>query len=154
MAPSATEPMQTSVIICGRGIGGLACALALEARGIRDMRICEGPGPALAEHDCGVVLDPSVVEMLHQLHLMEEVVAAGTAPTQLCHFATCGNPLTASPLGLAAKPDKFPQVRPRPHSTDSPAPPGPFKRDRGTDSFMRALPPPVSNERLGRPTEQ
>jgi 2-polyprenyl-6-methoxyphenol hydroxylase-like FAD-dependent oxidoreductase len=88
------------VLIAGGGIGGLAAALALNARGI-DVRVFES---AHEIHPLGVGINllPHAMAELDALGLLERVAALGVRTAELGYFNRHGQSIWREPRGTAA----------------------------------------------------
>ncbi len=88
------------IVIVGAGIGGLAAALALHARGHESM-LYESAGE-IAELGVGINLLPHAVRVLADLGLKEALVAEGIETAELIYFNKYGQTIWQEPRGLAA----------------------------------------------------
>jgi salicylate hydroxylase len=86
------------VVVVGGGIGGLSCALALAAVGIRSIVLEQAP--AFAEVGAGIQVGPNMVHALSMLGLKERVLADAWRPGNLImRDALDGTEVTRVPLG-------------------------------------------------------
>ncbi|MGE0621415.1 MAG: FAD-dependent monooxygenase [Pseudomonadales bacterium] len=90
--------MTHRVLIVGGGIGGLAAALSLAARGI-EVQVFE-QAPTFSEVGAGIQLSPNCSRVLHGLGLAEALAAVAFLPegTEMRQWRT-GRLITRTPLG-------------------------------------------------------
>ena len=87
-------------MIAGAGIGGLASALALHARGF-DVRLFESVRE-LAPLGVGINLLPHAMAVLEPLGLLDTIAALGVRTAELCYFNRHGQLIWREPRGLDA----------------------------------------------------
>src|SRR5262245_62360187 len=90
----------SEVSIAGGGIGGLAAALCLHARGI-PTRVYERV-PALLPLGVGINLSPHAARVMHELGLGRELAASAIQPTKLEYYNKHGQLIWSEPRGIAA----------------------------------------------------
>jgi 2-polyprenyl-6-methoxyphenol hydroxylase-like FAD-dependent oxidoreductase len=88
------------VAIAGAGIGGLVCALALEAAG-REVTVFEA-APRILPLGVGINLLPHAAEILADLGLLEAIAAEGVATAELVYFNKRGQRIWGEPRGRRA----------------------------------------------------
>lgn len=93
-APSA------GTVVAGAGIGGLATALALHARGV-PVTVLEG-APDVRPVGVGINIQPAAVAELTELGLGEALTATGIATREHRYLDRSGNTLWTEPRGIAA----------------------------------------------------
>lgn len=128
----------SSAIIVGGGIGGLAAALTLHAKGFRSIKVVEKSRYLNPEVGAGLNLQPHAVGILQELGVGEAVTAQGVAITSQSYFTAAGARVAEVPRGLAADPEGFPQIamhRGRLHATLF----GAVEQRLGKDTFIRGL---------------
>jgi 5-methylphenazine-1-carboxylate 1-monooxygenase len=92
--------MSLPVVIVGGGIGGLAAALCLHARGIPS-RIFE-KAPELRPLGVGINLLPHAVRVAHELGLEPQFVASAIQTSKLEYYNKFGQLIWSEPRGKAA----------------------------------------------------
>jgi 2-polyprenyl-6-methoxyphenol hydroxylase-like FAD-dependent oxidoreductase len=92
--------MASKVLIVGGGIGGLAAALLLHARGI-PVRVCERVS-ALKPLGVGINLLPHAVRVVHELGLADALAASAIQPGKLEYYNKHGQLIWSEPRGRAA----------------------------------------------------
>lgn len=94
-----------TALIAGGGIGGVAAALCLAARGF-DVEVFE-QAPVLGEVGAGIQLSPNCTRVLHALGLEEALRSMAFLPerTEMRHWKT-GRTISANPLGRTVE-DRF-----------------------------------------------
>ena len=92
--------MTNPVLIVGGGIGGLAAALCLHARGV-PVRVFEKV-PQLQPLGVGINLLPHAARVLHALGLAGELAATGIQTSRLQYYNKHGQLIWSEPRGLAA----------------------------------------------------
>lgn len=97
----------STVLIAGAGIGGLAAALALHARGIETTNLERTA--SLRPLGVGINLLPHAVRELTALGLGAALRDIAVAPESICFYDAGGNLLFREPRGLAAG-DAHPQL--------------------------------------------
>lgn len=95
------------VLIAGGGIGGLAAALFLHAKGI-GVRVCEA-AQRIEELGVGINIQPHAVRELAKLGLMEILAARGNSCLEWAFFNRFGQEIWREPRGSAAGHD-WPQI--------------------------------------------
>jgi 2-polyprenyl-6-methoxyphenol hydroxylase-like FAD-dependent oxidoreductase len=88
------------VLVAGAGIGGLATALALHARGIR-AELFEAAAE-LRPLGVGINLLPHAMAVLAELALADEIAALGVRTAELCYFNRHGQLIWREPRGQGA----------------------------------------------------
>lgn len=96
-----------TVLIAGAGVGGLAAALALQARGIRTVNLERTS--TLRPLGVGINLLPHAVRELTELGLGPALREIAVAPTSICFYSGVGELMFREPRGLAAG-DAHPQL--------------------------------------------
>lgn len=92
--------MTAAVLIMGGGIGGLATALCLHARGIRS-QVFERAG-ALKPLGVGINLLPHAVSVLHELGLGQALAEEAIQTSRLQYYNKLGQLIWSEPRGVAA----------------------------------------------------
>ena len=88
------------VIVAGAGIGGLAAALTLRARG-HEVAVYEA-APAILPLGVGINLLPHATEVLAELGLIERLIEQGVATRELVYFNHLGQRIWGEPRGVLA----------------------------------------------------
>ena len=88
----------TDVLIAGGGIGGLAAALTLQARGIESIVLERAS--QLRPSGVGINLLPHAVSELYELGLGDELAQKAVAPTAISYYDTEGHLLFREPRGI------------------------------------------------------
>ena len=88
------------VLIVGGGIGGLATALCLQARGIRS-RVFEKTS-SLKPLGVGINLLPHAARVVHELGLADQLVASAIQTGKLEYYNKFGQLIWSEPRGIAA----------------------------------------------------
>ncbi|QKW08098.1 flavin-dependent oxidoreductase [Streptomyces sp. NA04227] len=101
-----TEAATPGIVIAGAGIGGLATALALHARGLSVTLIEEAK--EIRPLGVGINIQPAAIGELTALGLGEKLAATGIATREHRYLDHKGNTLWTEPRGIAAGND-FPQ---------------------------------------------
>jgi 2-polyprenyl-6-methoxyphenol hydroxylase-like FAD-dependent oxidoreductase len=92
--------MNRPILIVGAGIGGLATALCLHARGI-DVRVFEKVAQ-LKPLGVGINLLPHAARVVHELGLADKLAATGIQTSKLEYYNKFGQLIWSEPRGLAA----------------------------------------------------
>ncbi|MGW0766317.1 FAD-dependent monooxygenase [Streptomyces sp. NPDC002676] len=95
-----TEAASPSIVIAGAGIGGLAAALALHARGLR-VTLLE-KAPEIRPLGVGINIQPAAIAELTTLGLGERLAATGIATREHRYIDHKGTTLWSEPRGIAA----------------------------------------------------
>jgi 2-polyprenyl-6-methoxyphenol hydroxylase-like FAD-dependent oxidoreductase len=101
-----TEAASPGIVIAGAGIGGLAAALALHARGLSVTLLEEVQ--EIRPLGVGINIQPAAIGELTALGLGEKLAAAGIATREHRYLDHKGTTLWSEPRGIAAGHD-FPQ---------------------------------------------
>jgi 5-methylphenazine-1-carboxylate 1-monooxygenase len=92
--------MNAPILIVGGGIGGLATALSLHARGI-ETRLFER-APQLRPLGVGINLLPHAARVLHELGLASTLASVGIQTSKLEYYNKFGQLIWSEPRGVAA----------------------------------------------------
>lgn len=98
---------QPRIVIAGAGIGGLACALALHARGFRNITVLEAASQ-MHRLGVGINIQPPAIAELSLIGLGDELERAGIRTRAMMYSDLHGSELETELRGVAAG-HRFPQ---------------------------------------------